>query len=153
MTIIGTPRSFYKKFKFTVEIDGFTYFGFQKCSELAFETATVEHREGGTLLADKSAGLVTVPDIELTRGATKDLEMYNWAKLTSDITANAGQVEEKYKKQLDIVQRDRANKVLRRWRVFGAFVGRFSAGDWDNDADENVIESATLVIDSFKPIG
>ena len=40
MAVIGTPRSFHKKFKFVVEIDGFQHAGFQKCSELSVEVAS-----------------------------------------------------------------------------------------------------------------
>jgi hypothetical protein len=32
MAVIGTPRTFHKKFKFIVEIDGIASAGFQKCS-------------------------------------------------------------------------------------------------------------------------
>jgi hypothetical protein len=43
MAVIGTPRSFHKKFKFVVEIDDVAYAGFQKCSELSVEVAKIEH--------------------------------------------------------------------------------------------------------------
>ena len=53
MTVIGNPRSFHKKFKFLVEIDGVAHAGFQKCSELSVEVANVQYFEGGSLIPNK----------------------------------------------------------------------------------------------------
>ena len=60
--VFGKPRSFHKRFKFLVSVDGFTgdeakaYF--QKASEVSVEVAKVEYSEGGTLIPDKSPGRV-----------------------------------------------------------------------------------------------
>ncbi len=37
----------------------------------------------------------------------------------------------------------------RRWSLFQAWPIKFVAGDWDNESDENVIESVTLTYDIF----
>ncbi|WP_428264542.1 phage tail protein, partial [Haliangium sp.] len=76
--VLGQPRSFYKKFKFVVEIDGFKSAGFHKCSELSVEIAKVEHREGGALIPQKSPGRLSFADITLERGATDDLDAFGW---------------------------------------------------------------------------
>lgn len=148
---VGSPRSFYKKFKFTIEIDGFTYFGFQKCSELSAEIGVVEHREGGVLIADKTPGLVTVPNITLERGATKDQEMFKWWKQVVDMAANLGEglPDPGYARSMDIVQHDRDGSVLQRFPIPLAWPRKFVAGEWDNDADEVVITSVELVIQMF----
>lgn len=149
---VGSPRSFYKKFKFVIEIDGFTYFGFQKCSELSAEVAVVEHREGGSLLPDKTPGLVTVPNITLERGATDDEEMFNWFKEVVDMAANLGEglPDPGYARDLDIVQQDRDGSELRRWPIKNAWPRKFVAGEWDNEADEVVITMLELVIERFE---
>ena len=49
----------------------------------------------------------------------------------------------------DIVQQDRNGKTLRRWSLSNAWPTKFVAGEWDNEADENVIESLTLTYDFF----
>lgn len=149
MAVIGTPRSFHKKFKFVIEIDSVASSGFQKCSELSSEVAKVEYSEGGTLIPDKSPGRVSFPDVTLERGATKDEDLFKWYKDVANIAANAGLVDAKYKRNLDIVQQDRDGKTLRRWRLFNAWPCAFKAGEWDNEADENVIESVTLTYDYF----
>lgn len=151
MPVIGSPRSFHKKFKFIVEIDApFASAGFQKCSALEAEVAKVEYSEGGSLIPDKSPGRVTFSDITLERGATKDKDAHDWFVQVVDASANSGLVDPKYKRNLAVVQQDRDGKTLRRWDVSGAWPVKFTAGEWDNEADENVIEMLTLTYDFFK---
>lgn len=146
--IIGTPRSFHKRFKFQVEIDGLGSAAFRTCSEIAIEFGDVDHREGGTLIPDKTPGLATVDDVTLERGATQDRDLYDWLLEVANLAANGGEVDYNYKRMVDVVQYDRDNKtVLRRWRLHNAYVKRFVAGSWDNEADENVIESVVLRYD------
>ena len=47
-------------------------------------------------------------------------------------------------------QQDRDGTTLRRWSLSRAWPVKFVAGDWDNEADENVIESVTLTYDFFE---
>jgi len=149
MAVIGTPRTFQKKFKFIVEIDDIASAGFTTCSELSAEVAKVEHFEGGAVIPDKSPGRATFTDITLERGATTDRDMWDWFKSVIDAAANSGLLDPEYKRNLDIVQQDRDGSTIRRWRVENAWPVKFIAGDWDNNADENVIESVTLTFDTF----
>lgn len=149
MTVIGTPRSFHKKFKFIVEIDGVAHAGFQKCSALESEVAEVAYSEGGSLIPTKEPGRVTVADVTLERGATQDHELYDWYLQVVDAAAGTGQNTPAYKRMIDIVQQDRDGSELRRWRLYNAWPKKFGAGDWDNEADDNVIESLVLAIDFF----
>jgi len=143
--IEGLVRSFYKKFKFRVEIQGVIWAGFQTCGDIAIEVATIEHHEGGSLVPNKSPGRVTVPDVELTRGGTDDLDLYAWMQQV--VAAGGILVDPSQKRSVDIVQQDRAGGELRRWTLINAYPVRWKAGDWDNGADENVIESITLAYD------
>lgn len=153
--VIGTPREFFHRYLFTIEIDGIANTGFSKCSELAAEVATVEHWEGGALIANKSPGRVTVPDITLEQGACNDLELFTWfeqvAKLSAGI-AGQGQRSPIFKRNMEIIQRARDGSILQRWKITGAWPKRFSAGEWDNTSDETVITSLVLVIDTFQPM-
>jgi phage tail-like protein len=150
MTVIGTPRTFHKKFKFIVEIDGVASAGFQKCSELSIEVANVEYHEGGALIPHKSPGRLKFADVTLERGATLDHDLFDWLSEVADASANAGLNEPEFKRNLDIVQQDRDGSTLRRWSLTGAWPVKFVAGAWDNEADENVIESVTLTYDFFQ---
>jgi len=145
--IIGTPRSFHKRFAFQVEIDGLGSAAFRTCSDIAVEFADVDHSEGGTLIPDKSLGRATVEDVTLERGATQDHDLYDWMLDCANLAINAGLVDAQYKRMVDVVQFDRDGTVLRRWRLHNAFIKRFVAGSWDNEADENVIESVVLRYD------
>jgi phage tail-like protein len=150
MPVIGTPRTFHKKFKFIVEIDNVASAGFQKCSELSVEVANVQYSEGGALIPNKSPGRLTFADVTLERGATEDQDLFDWLAEVADAAANAGLNEPEFKRNLDIVQQDRDGSELRRWRLHNAWPVKFVAGDWDNEADENVIESVTLTYDFFE---
>jgi len=150
--VTGRPRSFYKKFKFIVEIDNVTYAGFTTCSELSGEVAKVEQWEGGSLIPDKSPGRLTFADVTLERGATDDQDMFLWFREVANAAANAGLVDPRYKRNMDIVQQDRDGSTLVRWRCKRAWPTKFVAGAWDNGADENVMESVTLTFDFFDRI-
>jgi phage tail-like protein len=152
MAVIGTPRSFHKKFKFVVEIDDIAYAGFQKCSELSVEVAKIEHYEGGSLIADKSPGRLTFSDVTLDRGATQDRDLFDWLQDVAIVSSGLGLVDPFYKRNLDIVQQDRDGTTLRRWSLARAWPTKFVAGEWDNDADENLVESITLTFDYFELI-
>lgn len=149
MPIRGNPRSYQKKFLFVVEIEGVESAAFQSCSELSAEVAVIEQWEGGRQTPDKSPGRTSVSDITLERGATDDLDLFEWFKEVIAIGANAGLVDNLYKRDMEIILLNRDGSVRRRWSVTGAWPTKFMAGEWDNDADENVIESVTLAIDGF----
>lgn len=152
MPVLGVPRVFHKKFKFIVEIDGIGSAAFQSMSELSAEFGTVEHREGGVLIPDKSPGLMTFADVTLARGATQDRQLYDWFEETADAAQNAGTIDPLYKRLVSALQLDRDNTVLREWRIYNAWIKKFVAGDWDNDAEEAVIEQVILTFDYFKLI-
>ncbi len=152
MPVKGSPRSFYKAFKFVVEIDGVESARFQKCSKLEAEVAVIEQFEGGDITADKSPGRVKFSDITLERGATKDQDLFKWFKEVIDVSINGGLVDAKYKRNLDIVAQDRDGTTLRRYRVFDAWPTKRSVGDWDNDKDENLMESVTLAFRYYDEI-
>jgi phage tail-like protein len=147
--LLGSPRKFYKRFAFIVEIDELSNAGFQKCSELSMEIANIEYYEGGALIPNKSPGRIKFSDVTLERGATRDRDLYDWMTQVADAAANAGLVEPRFKRNLDIVQQERDGSTLRRWSLVGAWPVKFIAGVWDNEADENVIESVTLTYDFF----
>ena len=150
MAVIGNPRSFAKKFKFIVEIDGIGSSAFQKCSELSVECAKVEYWEGGSLIPNKSPGRLTFADVTLERGATQDRDLFDWFQDVAITSSGLGLTDVGYKRNLDIVQQDRDGTTLRRWTLSRAWPVKFVAGDWDNESDENVIESVTLSFDFFE---
>ena len=77
-------------------------------------------------------------------------DLYEWARDTFDASAGTGQVVPDLYRTIDIVQHDRARNETRRIRLFKAWCKEFSAGDWDNDANEVVIESVVVEYDYFE---
>jgi len=93
---------------------------------------------------------VTFADITLERGATQDRDLFDWLQDVVVTSSGLGLVDPYYKRNLDIVQQDRDGTTLRRWSVSRAWPTKFVAGQWDNEADENVIESVVLAYDFFE---
>lgn len=151
MPVIAIPRTFDKKFSFLVVIDGFISAGFSKMSELTADVAEIKQYEGGALIPNKSLGRIDFKDITLERGATRvDFDAYAWFLSGANAAANVGLKEPFYKRHLDLLQLDRDGEIIKKWTVFFGFVKTFTAGDWDNNADENVIEKLVLGYDFFQ---
>ena len=56
------------------------------------------------------------------------------------------------KRTLDIVQTSRAGTELRRWTLANAWPVDWIGGEWDNNADENTMETLILTYD-FPDVG
>ena len=140
---------FHKRFKFVVRIEGVAVAAFQKASELSVEAAKVEYFEGGSLIPDKSPGRLTFSDVTLERGVTNDRDLYDWFLEVATAASDTGLNEPDYRRTMDIEQLDRLGNVIRTWRLFNAWPQKFMAGEWDKEADENVIESVVLTYDYF----
>lgn len=149
MAVVGTPRVYHKQFSFIVEIEKVRSAFFKSCSDIKASVAVVEQWEGGRLIPDKSAGRVTVEDVTLERGAAKgDSDLYKWWLDVVKISANIGIIDIGYKRDCDVIQLDRNGNANRRWLLDNAFPREFTAGSWDNDSDENVVEMVVLAYDA-----
>lgn len=147
MPVTGTPRSYDKKFMFTVEIDGLAIAWFESVSGLESEVGVVEQHEGGSInVADQSPGKVKFSPVTLMVGATDNRELYDWYLLVIDAAANSGEPDDSYKKTVSIVQKDRNGTEKKRWNLFEAWPSKFKAGEWDAKAEENVMQEVTLTI-------
>lgn len=151
MPVVGKPRSYHKKFNFTIEIDGLEIAWFESCSAIEGEVGEVEQREGGSLVvANQSPGLYKTTPVTLKVGVTDNDELYNWWEEVVDAEANAGEPDDAYKKNVAVVQKDRDGSELKRWNLFEAWPKKFVAGEWDAKAEENTMEEITLVYRRFK---
>lgn len=154
MSVVGQARSYHKRFLFRVEIPGVAWAGFQKCGELKETTAVISQWEGAGQLtwnaAYTSPGRVKTSDVTLERGATSDLDLWRWYRQVSDAGAGSGAVDEAYKRSVQIVQLDRDGNELRRFALRAAWPTEYSAGDRDNTADGNSVESLTLTYEYFE---
>ncbi|HHY36541.1 MAG TPA: phage tail protein [Firmicutes bacterium] len=148
----GRVRRFRDKYKFLVEIDGIVQTGFQKAGPLRGSVGVIEHEEGGALLPDKSPGKGRFEDITLEWGATESLEIYNWfAQVLNAAQGTGGADPDRYKRNMAIIEQDRAGREVGRWNIYGAWPREFEAGDWDNTSEEKLIRKVALVYDYFEP--
>ncbi len=147
--VLGTSRTYHKKYKFLVEIDGVTVAGFAKCSELSAEVAVTEQFEGGSLTPHQSPGRVKYTPVTLERGATDDQDLWDWFKEVIDASSGVGEDDPAFKRNVTIVQQSRSGKRIRLWRLDEAWPTKFVGGEWDNSSDENVMESVTLTYRTF----
>lgn len=145
-----TPVRYDQKHDFIVEIDGIASAGFKTCSEIRMNIETVSHREGARLHTYKAPGLVEFPPITLERGVSDNLDLYSWARDTFDAAAGTGLVVPDLYRTIDVVQYNRAREEVKRARLFNAWCKEFSAGDWDNDANEVVIETVVVEYEYFE---
>lgn len=163
MPAVGAPRSFENKFTFSIEIDGVAHAGFNKCGPIKVTVDKVEHREGGSLIPNKSPGLVNWDDVTLERGAVAaDSDLYEWIEQVVDsaqgVATNTGEAaglglnDNEYKRNFDVVKRDWDGTIVGRVRVFGAWPVDYTFGEWDNDSSEKTIEMVTLTYDYAKRI-
>lgn len=153
MPVSGTARVFEDKFSFIVQVDGVTHAAYKTCSELSFEIDKIEYREGGRKHPFKSPGLVNFTDVTLERGAVvADSDLYDWARECAAIIEDAGVVDPNFRRNLDIVVKDRDGAPLKRYRLISAWVQKLVSGDWDNDASEKTMESVTITFDSYERI-
>lgn len=149
---MGEPVRWDKKFLFQVEIDGVARAAFQKCSELSAETGNIQYHEGGRQHPHNAPGLTKFSELTLSRGATDDYDLYNWFKDTYDAAAGIGTSLPDLYRTLDVVQYDRDGEELKRFRCFKCYCRKFSAGDWDNEAEETRIESVVVVLEYFEQL-
>jgi len=159
--LLGGQRELHPKHQFLVQIPGGWSAGFQKCSELSTEIAKIEYYEGGSMIPWKVPGRVSFADVTLERGTSSSLKFYEWMLQVANATVGTfptrgfGLQTPTYMKDVKIIQLDRDGLVAgspRIWRVTNAWVQKYMAGDWDNTADEVVIESLTLTFDHFSKV-
>lgn len=162
--MLGAVRELFPKHQFLVYIDGTISAAFQKCSELSMETAKIEYWEGGAQVAWKVPGRTTMTDITLERGAFTSKKLWDWAKEITDASVGnvrspggagnpyhgIGLANPLYLRNLTIQQLDRTGEIVAAWDVINSWPTKFVAGDWDNTADEVVVESVTLAYDYFR---
>ena len=149
---MATPINWHMKFKFVVEIDGVQRAHFMSCSEIKATVETVEYREGGRLHPHKSPGLVSFAPVTLARGVCEDKDLYNWFKDCVDSAAGTGMKVPDLFRNVEIVQMDRDGSEMERTILYDCYCKEFSAGDWDNKANEHRMETVVIEYDYFEKL-
>lgn len=150
MGIIGNLRRVDLKYAFQVEIVGVGSAEFADCSDVGVTAGEATLWQGGGIIPKKEPTRLTFADLTLSRGMTRDLDLWTWFKMTGSGAANIGSPSPTYKRHLSIVQRDRAGVPIERISIFNAFMKEYHGGDFNNDSDEFRMESIVLAYDWFE---
>lgn len=156
-TLQASHRTLFGRFKFLVQIKGFTSAAFQSASGLKFNIAKIEYWEGGALAAFKEPGRTTFDDLVLERGVSYDEDFTDWITEVIDMQRSApygaGEISPAYKRDLRCQQLERDHTtVVIDYEVFDGFPIEYTPGDFDNTVDEVSIESLTITYRYFKRV-
>lgn len=140
------------KFRWTVEIDGFSRLGFTSVQTPSINIATKEYAEGGAHFYPKVIiDSVSYSEIALERGVTKDTSFTTWMSQLFSSTSKANPDPFDFRKEVIISHLDRTGKVVKRYRLFNAIPVEYKpASDFSADADDTLsIERLVLKYEGF----
>lgn len=125
-----------QQFRYRVEIEGVSQLGFSRVSGLETEIEVAEYREGGYDATRKLPGIESTSVVTLERGATKDLQLYNWYK---QALSNAN-----FRRTVTIVETDFAGNEVRRHVLYEAWASKFTRPEFDASSSEVAIDTIEI---------
>lgn len=141
-----------QKFKFLIEIDGFVKSGFQKCTGLEKKVNVVEYRDGGDNNSKrKEPGWTDYPNITLSRGMSRDMDMANWADQCMNINGVTCEADIA-KRDISIILQTPNAKPARQWEVYDCMVCNYKFDDFDAESDDFLIESMEIAHEGWEEI-
>src|SRR5512138_1409285 len=128
----------YRGFNFLVEIDGITQAGFQECSGLDSQTASVDYREGGDPNhMRKLTGLNSFMPISLKRGITDSDELWRWR-----LTAVDGKAE---RRNGSVVLLDEKGTEKVRWNFSNAWASKWTGPAFSSTGNAIAVETLEIM--------
>jgi phage tail-like protein len=127
----------YLSFNFLVEIDGITQAGFQECSGLDSQTASVDYREGGDPNhVRKLPGMNSFTPISLKRGITDSDELWKWR-----LTAVDGKAE---RRNGSVVLLDDKGTEKLRWNFSNAWPSKWTGPAFSSAGNAVAVETLEI---------
>jgi phage tail-like protein len=128
----------YRSFNFLVEIDGITQAGFQECSGLDSQTASIDFRLGDDPMhMRKLTGLNTFSAISLKRGVTDSDELWKWRQTVVD-----GKAE---RRNGSIVLLDEKGAEKLRWNFSNAWPSKWTGPSFNSTGNTIAVESLEIM--------
>ena len=128
----------YRSFNFLVEIDGITQAGFQECSGLDSQTASIDFRLGDDPMhVRKLTGLNTFSAISLKRGVTDSDELWKWRQTVVD-----GKTE---RRNGSIVLLDEKGAEKLRWNFSNAWPSKWTGPSFNSTGNSIAVESLEIM--------
>ena len=138
--------------------------GFSQVSLPKVNVGEMSYRENiDNLRSIKVAGLVKYDPITLSRGVTKNRDLYDWFRLVNDelaLLSVAGELtrdvafspaqSDNYRKDVIIEVLNRKGEPTKAWYLFNAWPTAYVPGnDLDANSEEKLVESITLTYEHF----
>jgi phage tail-like protein len=128
----------YRSFNFLVEIDGITQAGFQECSGLDSQTASIDFRLGDDPMhVRKLTGLNTFSAISLKRGVTDSDELWKWRQTVVD-----GKTE---RRNGSIVLLDEKGAEKLRWNFSNAWPSKWTGPSFASTGNSIAVETLEIM--------
>jgi phage tail-like protein len=128
----------YRSFNFLVEIDGITQAGFQECTGLDSQTASIDFRLGDDPMhVRKLTGLNTFSAISLKRGVTDSDELWRWRQTVVD-----GKTE---RRNGSIVLLDEKGAEKLRWNFSNAWPSKWTGPSFNSTGNSIAVESLEIM--------
>ena len=128
----------YRSFNFLVEIDGITQAGFQECSGLDSQTASIDFRLGDDPMhVRKLTGLNTFSAISLKRGVTDSDELWRWRQTVVD-----GKTE---RRNGSIVLLDEKGAEKLRWNFTNAWPSKWTGPAFNSTGNSIAVETLEIM--------
>lgn len=148
------------KFRWAVEIDGFTRMGFASCETPSVSINTQAYPEGGAHLFPKRiVDSVEYKPVTFQRGVTSDINFHKWAIQYAEflrgfrLVNNGTQKQEAvdYRRDVRIHHLDRAGRIVKTYVLYNAFPVEYKpASDFSADSDDTLsMEKLVLIYESF----
>ena len=131
-----------QQFRYRVEIDGVNEIGFSRVSGLENELEVAEYREGGYDATRKLPGIQTTGVVTLERGATKDMQMYEWYK--------EALMDENFRRTVSIIELDHNGDEVRRHVLYEAWASKFTPPELDGSSSEVAIDTVEVQYEDFE---
>lgn len=141
--------------------------GFSQCGLPTASTGEITYREGiyrDTM--EKSAGLTTYGDVQLSRGVTSEQDFYNWLQQHKKSAANvrgsdgaftaadtrpSDDAQNDYRRTIIITVLGRDSQPVKRWTLYNAHIAEYVPGDaLDATSEAKLISSLTLRHEGFE---
>ena len=128
----------YRSYNFLVEIDGITQAGFQECSGLDSQTASIDYREGDDPPhLSKLPGMNSFTAISLKRGITDSDELWRWRQ--SVVTGRTD------RRNGSIVLLDEKGQEKLRWNFREAWPSKWTGPTFNATGNSVAIESLEIM--------
>jgi phage tail-like protein len=161
------------KFRWMVEIEGFTRLGFASCETPSVSINTQKYAEGGNHLFPKQiVDSVEYRPVTLQRGVTSDINFHTWAKAYFDYIHGKTKITEikgttfnpdplnipekipaaEYRRTVTISHLDRQGRIVKQYILYNAFPIEYKpASDFSSDTDDTLsMERLVLTYESFE---